>query len=276
MLYKFVAGNKISDGLMLAKKLAVKNRIPIINYISENKKEEKTHVFNEYKKLIDSISYNSMIALKLSSIDFDSIYANNLAKLCKNKRINLIIDAEENSNHDKYTNLVNDLILNHDTINNKNIYYSFRIFKTYQMYRKDSLLQLNDDISFFNKRNKSISCKLVRGAYLNQEYNEGHLFNKKLDTDSNYNLAIIKCNESNNIFNILATHNKESIQLAKLLNKDKFIIANLMGMNENYMDNLDFKTYKATYIPYGPYKDMIPYLIRRLYENLDIIKYSIK
>ena len=37
-----------------------------------------------------------------------------------------------------------------------------------------------------------------------------------------------------------------------------------MGMNENYMKDLYIQ--KATYIPYGPYKEMIPYLIRRLYK----------
>ena len=44
-----------------------------------------------------------------------------------------------------------------------------------------------------------------------------------------------------------------------------------MGMNEEYLKKLDCN--KATYIPYGPYKEMIPYLIRRLYENIDQIKY---
>ena len=43
------------------------------------------------------------------------------------------------------------------------------------MYRRDSLLELHDDFKFFNKRNK----KLVRGAYFNQESNDGHLYDKK-------------------------------------------------------------------------------------------------
>jgi proline dehydrogenase len=141
------------------------------------------------------------------------------------------------------------------------------------MYRKDSLLELYDDIKYFNNSNCLFSSKLVRGAYYNSEYKDGHLFNKKEDTDNNYNLGIIKCNEYNTIHNIIASHNIKSITLAKDLNKDsnKFIIANLMGMNQNYMNNLNVK--KATYIPYGPYKEMIPYLTRRLYENIDSIKY---
>ena len=121
------------------------------------------------------------------------------------------------------------------------------------------------------------SSKLVRGAYYNSEYKEDHLFTKKEDTDNNYDLAIIKCDEYKTIHNIIATHNKKSITLAKDLNKynnNKFIIANLMGMNEHYMNKLNIS--KATYIPYGPYKEMLPYLSRRLYENIDSIKYMYK
>ena len=32
----------------------------------------------------------------------------------------------------------------------------------------------------------------------------------------------------------------------------------------------------GTYVPYGPYREMIPYLGRRLYENIDSIKYILK
>ena len=52
---------------------------------------------------------------------------------------------------------------------------------------------------------------------------------------------------------------------------NKFIIANLMEMNVKYMQNLNMK--KRIYIPDGPYRYMISYLSRWLYENIDQLKY---
>ena len=49
-----------------------------------------------------------------------------------------------------------------------------------------------------------------------------------------------------------------------------------MGMNEMHMDTVKNDNKVYTYLPYGPYKEMIPFLIRRLYENFDSIKYSLK
>lgn len=48
-----------------------------------------------------------------------------------------------------------------------------------------------------------------------------------------------------------------------------------MGMNEKYMSTIT-NIQKAKYIPYGPYREMIPYLTRRIYENIDQIKYMNK
>ena len=143
------------------------------------------------------------------------------------------------------------------------------------MYRKDSLQELDNDIKFFNNKNINLSCKLVRGAYYNEEKYGIHLFKDKNNTDLNYNKAIIKCYESKFNNNIIASHNDFSLKLAILLNKNnKFIIANLKGMNEKFMNNIT-NIQKAEYIPYGKYSEMIPYLTRRLYENIDQIKYSL-
>ena len=57
-------------------------------------------------------------------------------------------------------------------------------------------------------------------------------------------------------------------------NKNIFEFAHLLGMNQNYYDFLVNKNYYVNvYIPYGPYRYTIPYLTRRLYENLDYLKY---
>ena len=272
MLFRFVAGNNYNHALNYGKKIIQSGTIPIINYISENVKNDFKNVLNEYTNLLKYIDNSYMLALKLSSLDFNKQAAYTITDICKKKDIKLIIDAEEDKNIEKYRNIVNYMIRKYNNIYSNN----FTIIKTYQMYRKDTLLELCDDINYFNNSNCYFSSKLVRGAYYNSEYKEDHLFTKKEDTDNNYNLGIIKCNEYNTIHNIIATHNKKSITLATDLNKDnnKFIIANLMGMNENYMNKLN--TNKATYIPYGPYKEMLPYLTRRLYENIDSIKYMYK
>ena len=105
------------------------------------------------------------------------------------------------------------------------------------MYRKDSINELSRDIIDSHLNNIKIYPKLVRGAYHNQEYNENHLFVNKKDTDDTYNRAILLC-YNNNIKAILATHNNFSIDLAFTLNSDKnlFTFANLLGMNENKID----------------------------------------
>lgn len=269
MLFRYVAGSSIKNILDI--KYFKNNTIPIINYISEynnNTKVNKT--YNEYDNLINNLNYNYMIALKLSSFNFNNNLINNIINKSINKNIPVVIDAEEDKNIEIYRNITNNLIQKYNKENTN-------IIKTYQMYRKDSLYELDYDFKYFNNLNINHSCKIVRGAYYNQEKNGDHLFKIKKHTDDNYNSAIIKCNEYNNNFHILATHNKFSLELGLLLSKFKnnLILANLMGMNEKYMSTIT-NIQKAKYIPYGPYREMIPYLTRRFYENIDQIKYMNK
>ena len=104
-------------------------------------------------------------------------------------------------------------------------------------------------------------------SYLNQE-----------ETDQNYFEGMLQCYNKRNQYNLLATHNLESINNAIKMNKrhNIFKVAHLMGMNERNMKKYEGRINIGTYVPYGPYKEMIPYLGRRLYENIDTVKYMLK
>ena len=115
----------------------------------------------------------------------------------------------------------------------------------------------------------------MRGAYWNSEHQDGHLFLNKTDTNFSYNEGIYRIFKSTNdkLLPILATHNNESINLGVLFNQYNpiFEFGHLMGMKEEKYKNI--KQPVNIYIPYGPYHEMMPYLMRRLYENADSIKY---
>ena len=118
------------------------------------------------------------------------------------------------------------------------------------------------------------------GAYWNNEKDTGELYINKRDTDYNYDNTISylydKKMKKNSI--ILATHNSLSINTGifynqTMLNKsNQFEFGHLLGMKEKKYNNISDGKINV-YIPYGPYYKMIPYLLRRLYENIDTIKY---
>ena len=75
------------------------------------------------------------------------------------------------------------------------------------------------------------------------------------------------------------THNEESTQvLIDLMKEHKVALddqrvyfAQLLGMSDHISMNLAKSGYNVTkYVPYGPVKDVIPYLIRRAEENTSI------
>lgn len=137
------------------------------------------------------------------------------------------------------------------------------------MYKKNSLKELDNDIKNFDK----IGIKLVRGAYYNN--NDTELFSNKIDTDYSYNSGI-EYLINNNIDNVvLATHNKVSIDYSISLNTNNNIMyAQLLGMGDNISNYLVEKNKKVfKYVPYGNIFELYPYLLRRLYENMDIIKH---
>ena len=266
MLFKYIAGNTINKTVKFAKTIRRKGEIPIFNYAVENP-ENKLHTFQEYEKLSNKIQNTDKVALKLSSLNYDKILINDIIDIYYDKKINIIIDAESNVYNDKYHCTVNELILKYNKT------YPC-VTKTYQMYRKDSYQTLKSDIELFSDVN--FSTKIVRGAYWNNEVKYGHLYEYKDHTDTNYNKTITLLHTNRKIRTMLATHNTISLELGQKYNEkyEVFEFAHLLGMKSKYYDKLIYNNHIVNvYVPYGPYYKMLPYLSRRLYENIDTIKY---
>ena len=93
-------------------------------------------------------------------------------------------------------------------------------------------------------------------------------------------MALKICIENLNIVSLCAgTHNEKSSQILidliskhKIKKDDKRIyFSQLLGMSDNISYNLAEEGYNvAKYVPYGPVKDLLPYLIRRAEENTSI------
>ena len=300
MIWKYIAGNNVKQAIRVSKNLVNFKYIPIINYTTEMAITKNDAIFNclEYENILTNMkntetTYLSYVAIKLSQFMFCERLIDTTVNMFTSNNIKVLIDAEDNQNNDRYNNISCNLI---NQYNND----SLQIYKTYQMYRKDSYKTLYRDILRCYKKNKYHGIKLVRGAYYYNEKNEGHLYNNILDTHNNYNKAIDLIN--NITFNktniIIASHNTESIKktldiLQYNNDIDKFKFASLYGMNNyitnnyNYNYNYNNNTInnntinnniinnvdKMIYVPYGSYNTIIPYLSRRLYENSSMLKY---
>ena len=268
---RFIAGNSIQHVLPVAKRVLDNTKWPIINYAIEHTSLPEG-VFHEHMQLIKHLDYHYKIAIKVSSFGFDEDLINALVEKCVGKNIRVIIDAEDNIHHDQYQDISNYIMQKH----NKYIPY---VVKTYQMYRKDGLETLERDLIDSRINNYHLGIKMVRGAYYHAEKKDGHLFTEKHLTDESYNKGILTIGQNNvNTYTILATHNFDSVRLGYMYNRYAkrrvFEFAHLMGMQEeNYQGLVDIGQKINVYIPYGPYRQMLPYLTRRLYENIDMIRY---
>lgn len=273
LLTKFTGGTNYIAVSKFINTLYDKSIIPIIDYAKEgaNNKYDVIKYVNQINLLISEIknSKNDVgYALKLSSFkpynaqeNIDNIIKNIINTNHKNKYI--YFDAEHTNDFYDENIVFDKIIKKYENIDN------LYLFKTYQMYKKTSLKQIENDMLKFDK----IGFKLVRGAYYNK-YNP-ELFKNKIDTDNNYNKAIelLISNTNNKI--CIATHNKFSIDYALSFKPGHNVYyAQLLGMGDSstkYLIDNNKTVFK--YVPYGSIFDMYPYLFRRLYENYEIIKY---
>tara|TARA_R110002096_G_scaffold169793_1_gene341618 strand:- start:59 stop:1237 length:1179 start_codon:yes stop_codon:yes gene_type:complete len=203
--------------------------------------------------------------------------------VCKKAKANdvaVLIDAEESWMQDACDALITNLMIIYNT--EKPIVYN-----TLQMYRHDRLAFLEKEHEKAKKGNYFLGFKLVRGAYMEKENDRAEekdykspICESKFETDQNFNNGLYYMMDHLDCMSLFAgTHNEDSSYLLmnlmnekKLLNNDPRIwFGQLYGMSDHISFNLANKGYNvAKYIPFGPVKDVMPYLIRRAEENTSV------
>ncbi len=196
------------------------------------------------------------------------------------KDVLLLIDAEESWMQDAADAVVTDMMRKYNK--QKAI-----VFNTLQLYRWDRLAYLKQLHEQAKTEGFHIGMKLVRGAYMEKENTraaerglKSPICISKEATDVNYDAAVLYMVDHLNQMAIFAgTHNEESsYKLMQLLDEkgiakdDKRIFfGQLLGMSDNISFNLAANHYNvAKYLPFGPVRDVMPYLIRRAQENTSV------
>lgn len=161
------------------------------------------------------------------------------------------------------------------------------VHNTYQLYRHDRVAYLKQTIENGKAGGYHIGAKLVRGAYMEKERLRAIEMNytspiqtTKENSDKDYDAAIKLCVENINMMGLCAgTHNeKSSLLLVELMkqhqiqpNDKRIYFSQLLGMSDHISYNLSLGGYNVSkYVPYGPVKDVLPYLIRRAQENTSV------
>ena len=201
-------------------------------------------------------------------------------KTAHEKDVLLLIDAEESWMQDAADAIVADMM--HKYNKQKAI-----VFNTLQMYRWDRLDYLKSLHDQAKSEGFYIGMKLVRGAYMEKENDraaerglKSPICVSKEATDINYDVAVLYMIENIDKMAIFAgTHNEESSYTLMQLMTEKGIAKNdkriffgqLLGMSDNISFNLAENGYNvAKYLPFGPVRDVMPYLIRRAEENTSV------
>lgn len=203
-----------------------------------------------------------------------------VCQLAHDKNVALLIDAEESWMQDAADDLVTEMMRKYNK--EKAI-----VFNTLQMYRWDRLDYLKKLHQQAQEQDFHIGMKLVRGAYMEKENARAQekeyptpICESKEATDRNYDAAVDYMMQHIDKMAIFAgTHNEESsYKLMELMQKEsisssdgRIWFGQLYGMSDNISYNLAANKYNvAKYLPFGPVRDVMPYLIRRAQENTSV------
>ncbi len=228
-----------------------------------------------YEEAIGQLTQAEQLALEKSESRLLSI-----CKVAKEKKIGILIDAEESWIQDPVDVLTIRMM-------NRFNQEACVVYNTIQLYRHDRLAFLHWSHQDSLQHGYLLGVKLVRGAYMEKERARAASIGyaspiqpDKESTDKDYNAAVNYCLQHlGQVAVIIASHNEASNLLAvETMQKNGVTIhhphlhfSQLYGMS----DNITFNLAKAgcsvsKYLPFGPIKEVIPYLMRRAQENSSV------
>lgn len=304
----FCGGVNEEDCLAVIKKMKEKGVCSVLDYSVEGKKNEADFdsAANKVLKIIDfakEIDAIPIAVFKPSGMGKFSLYekissgvsltqvekkewnrvVDRFDKICKKAKdfdVAVLIDAEESWMQSAADDLVTQMMQKYNT--EKPVVYN-----TLQLYRHDRLSFLKEEHKKAKANNYFLGFKLVRGAYMEKENEraeekgyESPICKTKALTDENFNKGLHYLMDNLDCMSLFAgTHNEDSSYLLMDLMLKKGILNNdprvwfgqLFGMSDHISYNLANKGYNvAKYMPFGPVKDVMPYLIRRAEENTSV------
>lgn len=203
-----------------------------------------------------------------------------LCQTAFDKKVPILIDAEDVA----FQNFIDEVVEhNMEKFNKK----SAIVFNTFQMYRWDRLEVLERMYKRAVEKDYFLGAKFVRGAYMEKERARAEEMGykdpiqpDKDSTDRDYNAALKFCIEHIDRISVFnGTHNEYSSRYMTELMEEHNIpkddprcwFSQLYGMSDHISFNLAHAGYNvAKYVPFGPVRSVLPYLIRRTEENTSI------
>lgn len=206
-----------------------------------------------------------------------------VADLCSTaveSSVPIMIDAEETWLQGAIDGLAEAMMRQHNV-------GTCHVYTTAQLYRHDRLAYVRDLEQQARKEGWIAGVKLVRGAYMEKERERAADENRpspiqpdKAATDRDFNAALDYALDHVDHLNIVCgSHNEAStLRLARGMQErgidpsdPRMGFAQLLGMSDNLSFNLSAHGFRtAKYVPFGPLREAIPYLIRRAEENTSV------
>ena len=308
IFHQFCGGETITESAKSAIELHANGIGAILDYSVEGEADNQAYIaaFEELKKVILEAanqpaypfavfkctgigSFNALVAAseggsltakQTEELAELSTRVNQLCALAAHHNVKILIDAEETW----IQQAIDELAVAHMREFNQE---QVIVYNTIQLYRTGRIAEIQRQIAAARAGGYKLGFKLVRGAYMEKERlraaEKGYVSPinvSKENTDRDYDEALKLCFENKDVVSIMAgTHNEaSSYLLAQLIadahldkKDDRFWFAQLYGMSDHISFNLAHAGYNvAKYLPYGPVKEVLPYLSRRAQENSSV------